>query len=96
MTKNEPVMAGAAVLTVIITGCGLLVAFGVPISDDQVSAIVKFATAVIAVAPLVVGWVVRRRTVTVAKNAEQVERARAELPPGAVMLRGGQNPRDGR
>lgn len=91
--KDEPVLTAAGLLSAVGVLIGLLVVFGVPITPEQQAAILK---AVVVLGPMVLAWWTRRRVVTVAKNAEQVERARAELPPGAVMLRGGQNPQDGR
>lgn len=80
--QNEPVMTGAAVLSFIAAACTLLVVFGVPISDDQVAAIIKFVGAGLTCAPIVLGWFVRGNVWSAATHAAEVAKALATPAPG--------------
>ena len=56
--KNEPVRKTAIIVSVVGATITLLLAFGVPLTDEQVQAIQGL---VIVVAPLIVGEIARRR-----------------------------------
>ena len=54
---EEPVAISGAIMGVLVSGLGLLVLFGVPLSPDQVGGVTTFFGAVI----IFVGFLVRRR-----------------------------------
>lgn len=60
--SNEPVMTASALVAAVL---GLLVAFGVQITDDQQRAIATFVAVVV---PLAAGLVARRKVTPVAKG----------------------------
>lgn len=61
--KREPVLT-AAVTTAVLAVIGVLVAFGVNVSDTQTKAIVGL---IVAVLPIVAGFVARSKVSPVAK-----------------------------
>lgn len=69
MDKNEPLITVASVTAVITAVVGLLVAFGVPLTDEQQTAILAV---VAAVAPLAVGLVARQLVTPNGKVVEYV------------------------
>jgi hypothetical protein len=73
MIRNEPVLAGITAL--IAAAAGLLVAFGVQLTDVQIAAVVEFAQATYAVA-----FVVRSK---VTPTAKQLALAPPPTPPPA-------------
>ena len=54
---EEPVAISGAIMGVIVSGIGLAVLFGVPLTPDQVGGMVTFAGATI----VLVGFLVRRK-----------------------------------
>lgn len=56
--KTEPLITVASITALVAAIVGLVVAFGVDLSDDQQTAILGFAA---VAAPLVVGFVARRK-----------------------------------
>lgn len=57
-TNGEPVVTSAVVVALVAALIGLLVAFGVNVTDEQKVAILGVVT---IAAPLVLAWVVRRK-----------------------------------
>jgi hypothetical protein len=54
--NREPLITAAGIVALVTTGIALLVSFGLPVTPDQVKAILSFTT---VVAPLAVAWIVR-------------------------------------
>lgn len=91
-TSREPAMAVAgytALVTATTAIVGLLLAFGIGVTEQQGNAIVGAVVALAALAPLVSGWFTRSRVyapATVATMIDQTvaqtrEEVHAELPP---------------
>lgn len=66
---KEPALLVGLVTSVITTGVGLLVAFGIGVTPERASAIVAFVLALAAAAPLVAGWVTRGKVFSPATMA---------------------------
>lgn len=60
--KREPLVTVASATALVAAVVALVVAFGVPLTDEQQTAILGLAS---VVAPLVVGFVARRRVTPV-------------------------------
>lgn len=58
MNENEPLITTSVIVAIGAAVIGLLVAFGVPLNDEQKSAV---TTAIIVAAPLLVAWIARRQ-----------------------------------
>ena len=56
MNENEPLITVSVIVAIGAAVIGLLVAFGVPLNDEQKSAV---TTAIIVAAPLLVAWIAR-------------------------------------
>lgn len=68
--KNEPVLTLAGITAVVAALIGVLVAFGVPMTDDQQKAVL---VAVGAIAPLALAYYARKRVTPVAADPDPVE-----------------------
>lgn len=76
MKENEPLITVSVIVAIGAAIVGLLVAFGVPLTDEQKSAV---TTAIIVAAPLLVAWIARGK-VTPTNNV-------VEFKPKADSLR---------
>lgn len=70
-TSSEPALAVGAVTAFVTAVIGLLVAFGLPVTDDQQAAILGI-TAVLA--PVIAGWFIRSRVFSPAAVARLLDR----------------------
>lgn len=75
MNENEPLITTSVIVAIGAAIVGLLVAFGVPLNDEQKSAV---TTAIIVAAPLLVAWIARRQ-VTPTNNVLEFK-PRADSP----------------
>lgn len=78
---NEPAVTGGSVVAVVTALLALVVAFGVPITDQQREAILAVVG---VVAPLAVALLVRKHVTPTAKVEDQVAQAVSEavtVPP---------------
>ena len=66
---EEPVAISGAIMGVIVSGIGLAVLFGVPLSPVQVGGMTTFAGAVI----VFVGFLVRRKVSPISSERKEVE-----------------------
>ncbi len=80
---SEPVLSAASIVTVATAILAALVAFGLPVSDDQQAAIL---TAIAVIAPVVLGLVARSKawspfTAGATARAEVAKALRNQPPP---------------
>jgi K+-transporting ATPase A subunit len=81
--NSEPVAAAGAVTaitTLIASGIGLAVAFGVNITEAQKAAVSAFVVAVIVVVSLVSAWWARSHSTPVAKANQAIDAAYTANP----------------
>lgn len=67
-SSGEPILTTASLTAIIIAVIALLVAFGIPLTDDQQKAIIALVG---VIAPFVV-WAIARRSTTPSKNVAAV------------------------
>ena len=77
--KNEPVITAVSIGAIISALLSLLVSFGLNVSDDQIQAILQFASLVV---PLVLAAVYARARVTPVDKARRRKRRPNDRRPG--------------